>query len=145
MEADEPSLYSRREKLFLQYAIRIAANSSNLAFEVTFPPKYVDLYEQKPKAIKSFGIRLSPLLESANIKAQNIVKHFTPNIPAWCVKQPDILFYLHSGKKTESNLHILKDDFSEGCKVVLRIINKFILMGQKKTHRLVVLLFMQPY
>ena len=62
VEADEPSLYSRREKLSLQYAIyRLAANPSNPALEVTFPPNYVDLYEQKPKAIKSFGIRISPL------------------------------------------------------------------------------------
>ena len=56
----------------MQYAIRLAANPSNPAHEVTFPPKYVNLYEQKPKAIKSFGIRISPLLESANIKPQNI-------------------------------------------------------------------------
>ena len=51
VEADEPSLYSRREKLSLQYAIRLAANPSNPAHEVTFPPIYVNLYEQKPKAI----------------------------------------------------------------------------------------------
>ena len=69
-----------------------------------------DNYEQKPKAIKSFGIRISPLLESTNIKPQNIEKHFTPNIPAWCMKPPEILFDLHSGKKSESNPHILKDD-----------------------------------
>ena len=98
VDADEPSLYSRREKLSLQYAIRLAANPSNPAHEVTFPPNPVDLYEQKPKAIKSFGIRISPLLEAANIKPQNIEKHFTPNIPAWCIKQPKILFDLHSGK-----------------------------------------------
>ena len=70
------------------YTYGIAANPPNLAHEVSFPPKYVDLYEQKPKAIKSFGIRISPLLESANIKPQNIEKHFTPNIPALCLKQP---------------------------------------------------------
>ena len=65
------SLYSRREKLSLQYALRLAANPSNPAHEATFPPNYVDLYEQKPKAIKSFVIKISPLLESANIKPQN--------------------------------------------------------------------------
>ena len=59
VEADEPSLYSRREKLSLQYAVRFAAK--HRAHEVTFPPNYVDLYEQKPKAIKSFGIRISLL------------------------------------------------------------------------------------
>ena len=99
MEADKPSLYSRREKLSLQYAIMLAANPSNPAYEVTFPPNYVDLYEQKPKAIKSFSIRISPLLEFANIKPQNIEKHFTPKIPAWCMKPPEILFDLHSREK----------------------------------------------
>ena len=108
VEADKPSLYPRREKLSFQYAIRIAANPSNPAYEVTFPPKYVDLYEQKPKSIKSFGIRISPLLESANIKSQNVEKHFTPNIPAWCMKQPKSFTFL---EKSESNPHILKDDF----------------------------------
>ena len=97
----------------MQYAIRLAANPSNPAHEVTFPPNYVDLYEQKPKAIKSFGIRISPLIVSANIKQQNIKKHFIPNIPAWCMKPPEILFDLHFGKKFESNPHILKDDFGK--------------------------------
>ena len=112
MEGDELSLYSRREKPSLQYAIRLAANPSNPAHEDSFPPNYVDLYEQNPKAIKSFGISISPLLEAANIKPQNVEIHFTSNIPAWCVKKSDILFDLHSGgKKSESNPHILKDDF----------------------------------
>ena len=53
--------YSPREKLSLQYAIRLAANPSNPAHEVTFPPNYFDLYEQKPIAIKSFGIKLCSL------------------------------------------------------------------------------------
>ena len=47
-----------------------------MEIKLTFPPNYVDLYEQKPKAIKSFGIRISPLLESANIKPQNVEKTF---------------------------------------------------------------------
>ena len=53
---------------------------------------------------------LASLLESANIKPQNIEKHFKPNIPAWCVKQPNILFDLRSGKNL-NQIHILKDDF----------------------------------
>ena len=77
MEADEPSLYSRNEKLSLQYAIRLAASPSNPAHEVTFPPNYVDLYEQKPKAIKSFGIRISSLLESANVNHKILKNIYT--------------------------------------------------------------------
>ena len=114
VEADEPSLYSRREKLSLQYAIRLAANPSNPAHEVTFPPNYVNLYEQKPKAIKSFGIRISPLIESANIKPQNIEKHFTPNIPAWCMKPPEILFDFREMISTVILLPSA-DSFKKGC------------------------------
>ena len=95
----------------MQYAIRLAANPSNPAHEVTFPPNYVDLYEQKPKAIKSFGIRISPLLESANIKPQNVEKHFIPNIPAWCINNLKYFLSYIPGKKSESNPHILKDNF----------------------------------
>ena len=103
--------YTHEERNSLQYAIRLANSPLNPAHEVTFPPNNVDLYKQKPKASKSFGFRSSPLLESANIKPQNIEKHFTPNISAWCIEPPEILFDLHSGKKSESNPHILKDDF----------------------------------
>ena len=51
VEAIDPSLYSRREELSLQYAIQLAAYSSNPAHEVTFPPSHVELYEQKPKVL----------------------------------------------------------------------------------------------
>ena len=63
VEADEPSLYLRREKLSLQYAIRLAANKRYPAFKVTFSPQFLELYEHKPNAIKPFGLRISPLLD----------------------------------------------------------------------------------
>ena len=44
VEADEPSLYLRREKLSLQYAIRLAANQRYPAFKVTFSPQFLELY-----------------------------------------------------------------------------------------------------
>ena len=52
VEADEPSLYSRREPPSLQYAIRLAANPSNHAHEVTFPPNHVDLLINMNKNLK---------------------------------------------------------------------------------------------
>ena len=56
VEAEEPSLYLRRENLALQYAIRLVANPSNPTFKVPFPPHMgngiIDLYENKPRAIK---------------------------------------------------------------------------------------------
>ena len=58
----ESSLNTRREKLSLQYAIRIAENQSNPAHEVTYQPKYIDLYESKPNFIKSSRVKTLPVL-----------------------------------------------------------------------------------
>ena len=91
VEADEPSLNTRREKLSLQYG-RIAENNSNPAYDVTFQPKYTDLYESKPNFIKSFSVRTLPVLESANINFKNIDKTFTSNVPAWCINNLKLVF-----------------------------------------------------
>ena len=117
VEAEEPSLYLRREKLTLQYAIRLAANPSNPAHKVTFPPYISDellqLYESKPNAIRSFGLRVAPLLTSAKIKQDKIEKHSVSEIPPWCIRKPTVNLTLHTGKKSESNPHFLKENFHQ--------------------------------
>ena len=115
MEAEETSLYLRREKLALQYAIRLAANPSNSTFKMTFPPHISEdirqLYKNKPRAIKSFGLRVEPLLQSANIILDKIETHSVPEIPSWCIRKPIIDLSLYSEKKSESNPHLLKQNF----------------------------------
>ena len=117
VEAEEPSLYLRREKLTLQYAIRLAANPSNPAHKVTFPPYISDellqRYESKPNAIRSFGLRVAPLLTSAKIKQDKIEKHSVSEIPPWCIRKPTVNLTLHTGKKSESNPHFLKENFHQ--------------------------------
>ena len=117
VEAEEPSLYLRREKLALQYAIRLAANPSNPTFKVTYAPHIsqdlVDLYDNKPTAIRSFGLRIAPLLTSANINKEQIETHSVSEIPSWCIRQPKIDLSLHSEKKSESNPHLLKQNFHD--------------------------------
>merc|ERR1711893_368091 len=61
VEANEPSLYRRREKLALQYAIKLKSLPHNPAYEVTFNPQFTDLFENKPSAIPPFGIRIKNL------------------------------------------------------------------------------------
>ena len=117
MEAEEPSLYLRREKLALQYAIRLAANQSNPTFKVTFPSHISEdirqLYENTPRAIKTFGLRVEPLLQSANINQGKIETHSIPEIPSWCIRKPIIVLSRHSEKKSESNPHLLRQKFHE--------------------------------
>ena len=109
-EAGEPSYYLRREKLALKYAIRLAADPSSPAYKITFPPHIsediVNLYENKPNVIKSFGLRIQPLLTSAKINPNTIEEHSVPEIPS-------VLFSFHLGKKSETNPDLLKQDFHE--------------------------------
>ena len=55
------------------------------------------------------------------------------------MKLPEILFDLHSGKKSLSNPHILKDDFRKMQSCYKNYQQIYILMGQRRTQRLVVL------
>ena len=41
----------------------------------------------------------SPRISNFN----NIDKTFTPNVPAWCINKPKLLFDLHSSKKSETS------------------------------------------
>ena len=50
-ESNEPSLYTRREKLSLQYTTKLAANPKNPAYNCVFNPKYEIFYNNTPSAI----------------------------------------------------------------------------------------------
>ena len=117
VEADETLLYLRREKLALQYAIRLAANPSNPAYKITFPQHIsediVNLYENKPNVNKSFGLRIQRLLTSAKINPNTIKENSIPEIPSWCIRKPSVVFSLHSGKKPETNPDLHKQDLHE--------------------------------
>ena len=107
VEAYEPLLWLRREKLSLQYAIR-AANPFNPAFEVTFPPHFQEYYERKPNAIKSYGLRIAPLLESTNINIKNIQKHFFLIFhPGALLNQ--IFFSIYTTAKGHFLIHIFQE------------------------------------
>ena len=84
---------------------------------MTFPPHISgglrQLYENKPRAIKSFGLRVEPLLQSANIIQDKIETHSVPEIPSWCKRKPIIDLSLHLEKKSESNPHLLKQNVHE--------------------------------
>ena len=97
----------------------------------------LQLYESKPTVIRSFGLRVAPFLESANIQKDKIEEHFVSEIPSWCIRKPEVNLTLHSGKKSESNPHLLKESFHQ---LQSQFINVFIRMVQKKKTKLVVLL-----
>ena len=54
VEANEPLLYLRFDKLCIQYALKLRSNPDNPAYNVVFNPQLYDLYDKKPSALRSF-------------------------------------------------------------------------------------------
>ena len=52
---NEPPLYLRFYKLFVQYALKLRSHPDNPAYDVVFNPQLYDLYDKKPFAIRCFG------------------------------------------------------------------------------------------
>ena len=134
MEAEEPLLYLRREKLALQYAIRLAANPSNPTFKITFPPHIlqgiIEIYDNKPNAIRSFGLGIAPLLTSANINKEQIETHFVSEIPSWCIRKLTIDLSLHSEKNLTQTL-IYSNRIFTNCSHIIQIMNIFLKIDLK--------------
>ena len=79
VEANEPSLNDRRDKL--QFALKLKSNRSNPTYNTVFRPNYFTIFQNKPSAIPTFGIRIAPVLNSAGIKVRNIQSNSIFNIP----------------------------------------------------------------
>ena len=113
IEANEPSLNDRREKLSLQFALKLKSNRSNPTYDTFFRPNYFTLFPNKPNAVPTFGIRIAPILNSAGIKFRNIQSNSILNIPPWTIKQPEVLFTLTTDKKETTDSSIFRAKFQE--------------------------------
>ena len=112
-EAHESSLQLRRDKLSLQYYTKLAANVENPAYETVVHPNYPDKYEEKPKAIKPFGLRVRPLAAESNITIENVKENKISTIPSWTMEKPNILFDLKQDRKNNITPEIHRSNFNE--------------------------------
>ena len=113
VEANELSLNDRREKLSLQFAMKLKSNRSNPTYKTVFRPNYFTIFQDKPNAIPTFGIRIAPALNAAGIKVRNIQSNSILNIPPWTIKQPEVLFTLTTDKTETTDSSIFRAKFQE--------------------------------
>ena len=112
-EANEPSLYNRRLKLSMQYALKLKSNPLNPTYETVFEPQYKTLFENKPNMIPSFGIRISSEFENLNLDLDNIAEFKVPDVPPWTFSQPRVLFSLHNDKKSQTDPLVFRTKYHE--------------------------------
>ena len=85
VEADEPSLNSKREKLTLLYAIRIAANTHQILLMKLHFHQIMLINMNKHLKLKNHWHQNFTTLRICQYQTTNVEKHFTPISPAWCV------------------------------------------------------------
>ena len=100
VEANESSLALRREKLSLQYLLKLKSNAFNPTHEVVFNPKYKAQFERKPKVIPSFGIRLEHHTANLGIDTNTIADFKLPETPPWTQRCAEFRFDLAVDKKS---------------------------------------------
>ena len=77
----EPPLAIRRDKLALQYILKLKANPENPAYDVVFNPKHQDPYRNKESATDSFGMHCKKLLKKAKIDVGETAISSIPDVP----------------------------------------------------------------
>ena len=104
-EADEPSLSDRRDKLSLQFALKLRSNPGNPAYKCVFEPLYAGLFDLKPNTIPSFGIRIQPLITDSHLNDSFdfIADYRVSQSAPWLLKQPTLLFDLNRSKKSQTH------------------------------------------
>ena len=113
-EANEPPLKLRREKLALQYTLKIAAHPDNPTYKYVFDPKFERLYNTKKKTVPSFGLRIRPILKRVGFQQDRTIKETPPNIPPWTLATPTINFDMtKKTKKSETAETIYNSMFSD--------------------------------
>jgi len=113
IEANEPPMHIRRRRLALQFALKLRCNPSNPTYETVFYPKNRTLYERKPKAIRSFGLRIEPHLENICSDLDSIAIYSLPTIPPWTMKPIYVDLSLANDKKTITPPEMFKAKFNE--------------------------------
>ena len=111
VEANEPPLSIRRNRLALQYAIKVKSNSTNPTHQSIFDPRYSTLFENRPKTIPPFSLRVQNLFSNINLDLAVVSPDQLPTIDPWTLKLPAVHFTLHTENKSLVPPDLLKAKF----------------------------------
>ena len=109
VEAHEPPLEIRRDKLALQYVLKLKTNPENPAYDVVFNPKHQELYKDK----KSFGIHCKKLLKKAKIDIGEIAINSIPDVPIWDSEPVTVDLTLSEFDKSSTSSTVFISRFDE--------------------------------
>ena len=105
-------LGARRAKLSLQYATNIKSLPKKPTHNTVFHNKYITLFDARPNAINTFGLRINQFLTVSNIDFSDICKHLHILCYHWYIK-PNIVLDLVHLKKDHTDASVYQQLFME--------------------------------
>jgi hypothetical protein len=111
VEANEPSLYLRREKLALQYALKLKSNLSNPTYKCVFHPQSQDLFLAKPSVIPPFSIHYRQAIEELNIDLGQIAKLEFTRTPPWTYESVFVDWCMSYNCKTDTTPTVFRAEY----------------------------------
>ena len=112
VKANEPHLDIRRIKLALQYSSQLMSNESNPVYSCVFPPSYTELFDRKPRSIKSIWMRLREHIDNVGFDPEDIEQFVYYRVPPWKYIIPNTCRYLSQHKKYETDPIVFRTHFS---------------------------------
>ena len=113
-DALELSLDAKRAKLSLQYASKIKSLSKHPTHDAVFDNKYMKMFDVRPNAIRTFGLRIKQILTASNIAFSDIFETLSYFVlPPWCIKPLNIVLDLMHLKKDSRDASVCKHLFME--------------------------------
>jgi hypothetical protein len=96
VEANELPLKLRRQKLALQYVVKLKNNPRNPAYASVFQPNFKPLFEARPCVIPTLGLRMHQALTDCGIELGCIAQYSLPSSPPWLLHRPCFNYTLFS-------------------------------------------------
>ena len=103
----------RCQNLALRYYTKLIANPTNPAHDSTLKPNYESLFDQKENEIKTFGLRMKPICEEANLPINRIHETVLLKTPPWKIITPKINLNLCKYNKKTTHPVTFKEKFEE--------------------------------
>jgi hypothetical protein len=104
VEASEPPLLLGRQKLALQYVIKLESCPSNPAYACVFRTNFSKLFEAKPNAVSTLGIRTREAVEESGVDLNCIAEYSIPTTPLGLLYTPGFNYTLYNtGAKSNTS------------------------------------------
>jgi hypothetical protein len=114
VEAGEMPLKLRREKLALQYMLKLKSNPNNPAHNCVFSTDFKTHFESRPHIIPTFGIRLQSQLSDVGVDMNCIARYRVPDTPPWLLRDAQFDYTLHDiGCKSDTPPEVFRARFNE--------------------------------